>query len=320
MKNPVVTVICTCFNHANYVGQAIDSVFGQSYDNIQLIVIDNNSTDGSATVIQNKINAQNPFLFIQNDSNVGLCKAFNQGLAKAKGEFVIDLAADDVLMPDRIAKQVEAFEKLPDDYAVVFSNATYINKNNQLLGYHYPINKTGLAKIKVVDGDVYAEILRHYYICTPTMMMRKSALDALGGYDEQLTYEDFDFFVRSSHRYKYFYLDQVLTQKRMTDNSLSSQFYKIDNKLLESSWQVCNKAYDLNRNEEEYKLLATRIRSFIKKCVVAQNPQQATKFRTLLTYIEDPGWQTNFWVYFCRLGLPVNFFYRCYNQWRNYRY
>jgi uncharacterized protein with NRDE domain len=99
-------------------------------------------------------------------------------------------------------------------------------------------------------------------------MMRKSVLMKLGGYDENLSYEEFDFFVRSAHDYKYYYLDEVLTYKRVLEGSMATQFYRVGNSMLKSSWEVCNKAYDLSRSQEEYDLLAHRIRGFIKKCFV----------------------------------------------------
>ncbi|MFN4144327.1 MAG: glycosyltransferase family 2 protein [Runella sp.] len=316
---PEVSIICTCYNHEAFVKESILSVMQQSYQPIQLIVIDNASTDGSRWVIQQLIEQYPQITFLRNTHNLGLCKAFNQGLEIASGKYIIDLAADDVLLPTRIEKQVEAFEALPKDYAVVFSNAAYIDAKGQKLGYHFALDNKGKTDGVVPTGDVYKEILRRYFICTPTIMMRKSVLLKLGGYDENLSYEDFDFFVRSAHDYKYHYLDEVLMHKRVLNGSLATQFYQVGNQMLRSSWEVCNKAYDLNRTQEEYDLLAKRIRQFIKKCVVAEAPEQAAAFRKLLNYIEDPGWQTDLLVALCRLPLPVNWAYQRYAKWRNQR-
>jgi hypothetical protein len=181
------------------------------------------------------------------------------------------------------------------------------------------LGANGHAEGVVPTGDVYKEILRRYFICTPTIMMRKSVLMKLGGYDENLSYEDFDFFVRSAHDYKYYYLDEVLTYKRVLEGSMATQFYRVGNAMLKSSWEVCNKAYDLSRSQEEYDLLAHRIRGFIKKCFVAEDAKQATEFRKLLNYIEDPGWETELLVMACRLHLPVNRVYQHYAKWRSHR-
>lgn len=292
----------------------------QTYSPIQLIIIDNASTDESRRVIQRFTEEYPEVVFLRNTHNIGLCKAFNQGLGEAAGKYVIDLAADDIMPPDRIEKQVHAFESLPKDYAVVFSNAAYIDPLGVKLGYHYALGPSGHAHGKVPTGDVYKEILRRYFICTPTIMMRKSALMKLGGYDENLSYEDFDFFIRSAHDYKYHYIDEVLMYKRVLNDSLATQFYQVGNSMLRSSWEVCNKAYDLSRSQEEYDILASRIREFIKKCFVAEDPEQALAFRKLLNYIEDPGWKTDLLVLLCRLHLPVNWLYRYYAKWRIHRH
>ncbi len=317
--NPEVTVICTCYNHELFVRESLLSVIRQTYPSIQLIVIDNASTDESRRVIQRFVDEYPRVIFLRNTHNMGLCKAFNQGLGEATGKYVIDLAADDVMSHDRIEKQVRAFESLPKDYAVVFSNAAYIDSSDQKLGYHYALGPNGFAQGTVPSGDVYKEILRRYFICTPTIMIRKSVLMKLGGYDENLSYEDFDFFIRSAHDYKYHYLDEVLMYKRVLDGSLATQFYRVGNSMLRSSWEVCNKAYDLSRSQEEYDLLAGRIREFIKKCFVAEDAEQALAFRKLLNYIEDPGWETDLLVLLCRLHLPVNWLYQRYAKWRNHR-
>ncbi len=313
-RQPLVTVILTAFNHQNFVRQSIESVFAQEYSNIQLIVIDNASTDDTLGVIE-RIQVNYPgFQLIKNIFNKGLCKAFNQGLALAKGKYVIDLSGDDVFLPGRIKRQVKAFESASQDTAVVFSNAQYIDVDGTPLRYHYHVGKDGKAVGKVPTGDVYKKILERYFICTPTMMMRTEIMLLLGGYDETLHFEDFDFWVRSSVKYKYLYVDEVLTLKRNTPDSLRTLVYKKGSGILDACYKVCNKAYDLNRDQEEFEILAKRIRSFIRKCLYAQEFELAEQFRKLLNYIENPGWRTEIIVLMCKWHVPLNLIYRFYLQ------
>lgn len=312
IDKPLVTVVCTVFNHEQYLKEAIASVCNQTYPNIQLIVIDNASQDRSTALIQQMISDLPDSTFIQNAFNKGLCAAFNQGLKIAKGKYIIDLSADDILHPSRIERQVEAFENLSDDYGVLFSNAVYIDKSGQRLDYHFNIDSQGHSLVQIPSGDVYKYVLQQYFICTPTMMMRKRVLDEMGGYDETLVFEDFDLWVRSSSRYKYHYQDEVLTSKRVLKNSLASLITKKKNKLLESSYIVCNKAYDLNRTQEEFDILAARIKTFIRKCFYAQEFELALKFSKLLNYIENPDLLTSFIIFLSRMHVPVNGIYRLY--------
>ncbi|HEV7379821.1 MAG TPA: glycosyltransferase, partial [Dyadobacter sp.] len=273
---------------------------------------DNASTDQTLPILEHAKENHPELTLIRNVFNKGLCKAFNQGLALAKGKYVIDLSGDDVFFTNRISSQVAAFESCTEDYAVVFSNASYIDVNGKHLRYHFRIDHQQKAKEKVPSGDVYKRVLEKYFICTPTMMMRTEVLKKLGGYDESLTFEDFDFWIRSASTYKYYYLDEILTAKRDVPDSLKSHILDKGSGILDSCYTVCNKAYDLNRDQEEFDLLAERIRSFIRKCLYAQEFDLALKFRKLLNYIENPGWKTELVVIMCRLHIPVNFLYRFY--------
>ncbi|WP_159470734.1 glycosyltransferase [Dyadobacter sp. 3J3] len=312
IDEPLVTVVLTAFNQGKYIAETLGSIFAQTYPNLQIVVIDNASTDGTVALIENIVSDFPEFTVIKNPENIGLCRAFNQGLALAKGKYIIDLAADDIMMPGRIAHQVLALENLGEDYGVVFSNAQYIDANGEVLNFHYSVDTKLKAEKPVPSGDVYKSILEKYFICTPTMMMRTKMLTEIGGYDESLDFEDFDLWVRSAVKYKYFYLDEVLTRKRNVPGSLSTQIYKKGNSLLQTCFIVCNKAYELNRDQEEFDLLAARIRTFIRKCFYAQEFELALRFRTLLNYIENPGIATEMIVMLCRMHLPVNSLYRFY--------
>ena len=292
------------------------SVVQQTHDDVELIVIDNASTDTTAQKIREFCRHNPGIRFISNAWNKGLCTAFNQGLHFASGKYIIDLSADDVLLPERIARQVTYFESLPDDYGVIFSNAQYLDAQSNPLHYHYATDENGKAAEKIPEGDIYLAVLKRYFICTPTMMMRRSLLDRLGGYDESLAYEDFDFWVRSAVICKYSYQDEVLTQKRILRRSLSTRSYEPGSGMLESTYVVCNKAYDLNRNQAEFDALALRIRAYIRKCFYTQEFELAGRFRQLLNYIEDPGLATEFIVLLCRLRLPFNWLYRVYYDWK----
>ncbi|WP_375444224.1 glycosyltransferase [uncultured Fibrella sp.] len=309
---PWVSVICTCFNQGEFVQQSLHSVVGQTYPNVELIVIDNGSSDRSAEEIAAFCALFPSTRFIRNATNRGLCRAFNQGLALAIGDYVIDLAADDVMLPQRVARQVDQFMSLPAYYGVVFSNATYIDTQGEFLRHHHPVRPDGRTTERVPTGDVFQDVLTRYFINTPTMMMRRDMLVALGGYDETLAYEDFDFWVRSARSYRYAYIDEVLTQKRVLPNSLGQQIMKADNTLLDSTWRVCYKAYELCETPDEYKALADRIRQFIRKCFYAEQYTLAAKFGQLLIQIEPAGFPSRVILLFCRMHLPVNSMYRRY--------
>jgi glycosyltransferase involved in cell wall biosynthesis len=312
MEMPLVSIICTTYNHEKYVQETLKTALEQTYPALELIVIDNASTDQTVQRIQEICATYPKIEFVVNSWNKGLCSAFNQGLRLAKGKYILDLSGDDPMLPERISRQVSFFESLPEEFGVIFSNAEYITTDGRSLGYHYGTDAYGKSLKSIPHGDVYQQVLEGYFICTPTMMMRRTVLVHLKGYDESLTYEDFDFWVRSSNRWLYGYQDEILTRKRIVPHSLATQVYRPGSGMLESTYRVCNKAYDINRTQEEFHALANRIRTFIRKCFYAQEFELALRFRTLLNYIEDPGLITNLIVFLCQMRLPVNRLYRLY--------
>ena len=313
---PLATVICICHNHEGYVVEALQSVIEQCYTNIELIVIDNGSTDLSVERIHEFVEKHPTVRFIRNLTNQGLNRAFNQGLALARGQYIIDLSADDVLLPYRVARQVSALEQLPNSYGVVFSNAAYVDANGRETGYHYPIDLNGRAWSVVPVGDVFIPVLASYFICTPTMLIRREVLTELGGYDETLAYEDFDFWVRSARRYQYAYVDEVLTHKRQLAGSLSTQVTLSNNPLLATTLAVCRKAFALCHNDDERAALAIRLRACIRKAFYAEQFDLAMQFGTLHHQIAKPNALTRLVLRLSRLRIRVNTIYRWYVRCR----
>lgn len=250
-----VTVIVLSHNHIDYFRQCLESVRLQDYNNIQLIVIDDGSTDGTAEAIQTYLDEYFPHApFLRFDAPIGNCRAFNRGLKLARGKYIIDLAADDVMLPQRVTKQVQGFTSAPQEVGVMYSNAEYIDHRSRVKKMHFSDKETPPS------GNLYALLLARHYICAPTMMIKKMVFDELGGYDPTLAYEDFDFWVRSAIKYKYHYQDEILTQKRNVQGSLGKRFSdrKKAQRMYESTLQVCHKAMLLNKTIEHQLALSQR--------------------------------------------------------------
>lgn len=287
MGIPLITVICLCYNHAPFLKEAILSVLNQTYGNIQIIVVDDASTDNSVAIINDLVNKHLQIRFIKLKNNMGNCTAFNRGLALAQGKYIIDFATDDVMAKDRVERQVKFFEQLDPWYGVIFSDAEYINEEGDYLKFHYPRNKQGKLLKKIPEGDVYSDLLSTYFISPPTMMIKKEVLDYLGGYDEQLAYEDFDFWVRSSRKYKYAYQDECLTKVRIVSGSHSATHYKKGDLKLYSTYLVCKKAIKLNENENERNSLIKRVKYEIRHSVFSENFAEATLFIEILKELNE---------------------------------
>lgn len=283
MQSPLVTVCCLCYNHGDYLREAVESVLNQTYRNIQIIIVDDASTDASAAEIRQLAKQYPSVELLLLNQNVGNCKAFNSALHLIKGDFVIDFATDDVMTLDRIEKQVNFFETLDESTGVVFTDAVYIDREGKFLRNHYEYLLKKKLLHQIPQGDVYRDVLAKYFIASPTMMMRRSVLNSLGGYDETLTYEDFDFWVRSARLFKYAFLNEKLTKIRKTGSSMSAGWYVPGDKQLYSTYLVCKKAQKLNKDEEGAKALVIRVRYEFRQSVISENHKEAELFYTLLT-------------------------------------
>jgi len=277
VNQPLVSVICLCYNHKKYLERAVESVLFQSYNNIELIIVDDASSDGSqelAKQLGTKYNLRTLVL----PENQGNCKAFNAGFSLSRGKYIIDLAADDVLLEDRILTGVKLLEEMDEDYGVHFCDIELINEDEQSLGTHFKRDNDGKLVEQVFDGDMYELLLEKYYIPTPTMMIKRVLLEHLGGYDEALSYEDFDFWVRSSRSFKYCFTDKVLMQKQVITNSHSSMQYRRKNPHSMSTAKICAKALKLNKTRREDRALLKRINYELRWALITENWEAAQLF------------------------------------------
>jgi glycosyltransferase involved in cell wall biosynthesis len=282
MNSPLVSIICLSYNHAHTIKETLESVFMQTYVPVELIVVDDHSEDQSREIIELLTRERPKIKKVFLNRNVGNCKAFNIGFGMSAGEFIIDLAADDVLMKDRVRTGVDCLTRSGKEYGVHFSDAEYIDVNSRHIRYHYKRDSRGRLLEMIPQGDIYHEVLSRYFICTPTMMMRRNVLEDLEGYDENLAYEDFDFWVRSSRKYKYCYSDQVLVKKRILGNSLSSRQYIKGSSLLASTYAVCLKAERLNKRAQDHRGLMKRAAFECRQALRSGNYKMALKFAALI--------------------------------------
>ncbi|GCC50155.1 glycosyltransferase family 2 protein [Chryseotalea sanaruensis] len=256
----LVSVICLCHNHKAFVKEALQSVLQQTYTNIQLIIVDDASTDGSQKVITEFVSQHPGIQYISLSENVGSCKALNIALASANGDFIIDLAADDVLLPERIKKGLDTLEKCGEDYGLQFSDAIIINAEGRQLGLH----SDKFPHESIPHGDIYKDLIERYFICSPTMMFRKALIQELNGYDEELSYEDFDLWIRSSRKWKYCYSSEALIKRRVVPGSLSHKQFSLRSNHQYSTYLICKKIMCLNRADEEKQALNRRIKYEIR--------------------------------------------------------
>ena len=292
-ENPLVSIICLAYNHEKFVMETLNSAFQQNYQPIELIIVDDCSSDSTKSVINNWLLSHPEVQFIANEKNIGNTKSFNNALKLAKGEYVIDLAADDLLLPNGIQMQINAFQKSEfKNLGVVYGNAAIINEDGSFNSYYFPIDKNGKVISKRIIGDIYSSVLTTGdSICSVSALIKKSVFDFLGGYDETLAYEDLDSWIRASREFEFDFIDEILIKKRTVGNSLGSNFYQKNHSINISTYKILKKALQLNRSKEEDLALQKRVHYEII---------HSFKNQSLILFIKNIGlrltisWRKNF--------------------------
>jgi glycosyltransferase involved in cell wall biosynthesis len=317
MREPLVTVICLCYNHERFLKQAIESVIKQSHASIQIIVWDDASSDNSPTVIRQLAKVYPQLEVTLSEKNEGNCRAFNRAYLQARGEFIVDFSTDDVMHELRLEKQLKHFSLADEDTGVVFTDATYIDEHGAFIRHHYEHLFRYRLINEVAAGNVFSSVLDTYYIASPTMMMRRSVLDRLGGYDEDLAYEDFDLWVRSARMFRYAFLDERLTFIRKSASAMSSTWYEVGDKQLKSTYLVCLKAVELCQSDDERQALIRRVKYEFKHSAVSGNRTEAGLFWKLLNTLSPVDGRDKFWFVINAMRLPLGKLRRLYH-WLRY--
>lgn len=214
-KKPLVSVIIPAYNYEAYVRLAIQSVIAQSYRNIEIIVVDDGSTDGTSDAVRSFGSRVRYFL----KDNGGLSVARNFGIDKAKGDFFLFLDADDELEPTAIELMHNCMLELSADYALIACSFSKINEEGDVIGAQ--------GNIPSGDTDITCRqlILRNRF--PVTALIRRRAIINCGIFDPEfgsgLGSEDRDMWVRIASVYKVRMLAGHLLRKRVHGLNMSSK-------------------------------------------------------------------------------------------------
>lgn len=220
---PLVSVIVLCFNTGTYVVEALDSLFSNGYSNLEILCIDDASSDGmSVNLLEGYFADKENVRFKVNSENIGVIRNLNLALTQISGDFII-LLGDDVLLPGKIAGDVAAFMGAESSTAVVFSICQSIDENGKLFPEFSPSLKYPHTIPQRPSRDEF--LAAGGYVSSPTAMLRKSAIERIGGWDERINWEDKQmWFALFRAGYTFSFRPQVTAHYRRRPNSLGSVF------------------------------------------------------------------------------------------------
>ena len=284
-SNPLVTVICLCYNHESFVVEALESVLNQTHKNVELIIADDFSTDNSVQVIENWLKKNPKIPFLINKENLGNTKSFNQCLKIAKGEYIIDLAADDILKSDCIENQLKGFNTtVHQNVGVIYGNAELVTEKGDFIKDYFITDKQKRRIKSQPTGDIYIGLLNgNNNLCSITALIKREVFENLEGYDETLAYEDYDFWIRAARIYHFDYIDKILVQKRVLKNSMYTLLEKKNNKKTNyfnySTYLILKKVIHLNNKKVEFIAMLKRIHFEMTVAFKTRN------FKLLIKYV-----------------------------------
>ncbi len=226
MVNPRVSIGIPSYNHGKYISETIDSILNQTFQDFEIIITDDGSSDNTIEVLKSFSDPRIKLYVF--DKNRGACKALNNCINKSRGEYFAYVSSDDIWEHNKLEKQVKFLDensKIP----LVFTKVKIIDENGKQF-----MNKNHFYFAIFEEENRSREewLNRFFYkgncICHPSIMIRKSIYDEIGYYNEQMAnLPDFDMWVRLCLQYDFHILDEKLTKFRIRENEKNMSGNKI---------------------------------------------------------------------------------------------
>lgn len=205
MKKSLVSIITPVYNGQDFLDRCIKSVLAQTYENWELLLIDDGSSDNSVQIIENYLE-DNRIKLLRNESNSGIPTTRNKGIENSTGEFIALLDQDDEWLPHKLEKQVSRFLEIDDSFGLIYSNVE-VRTDQGILSDQ----KKEIEPEASIQSNLELMLSRNL-ITSPTAMVKRKALEEVGLFDESIRWggDDYDLWIRIAHKFKFDYIDEVL--------------------------------------------------------------------------------------------------------------
>jgi glycosyltransferase involved in cell wall biosynthesis len=216
---PRVSVLLTCYNHFAYLPQALESVRAQTFTDLEVIALDDGSSDGSREWLAGQPGIQ----YVFNSENLGTYATLNVGLERASGELIAVLNDDDVWAPTKLSKQIELLDASPR-VGLVHTGGYFIDGSGNRtegnpLGFRFPTFET---------GDILLGLVYENKIIASAALARRSCFDRLGGFDPSYFGSgDWQMWFRIAEEYYAGFVDEPLTMYRVHGGNASHKLERI---------------------------------------------------------------------------------------------
>jgi len=275
-NSPLVSVIIPAYNAEAFISETLKSVLAQTYQNIEILVVDDGSQDRTYEIVQS---------FAANDSRIQLLRQSNQGaiaarnlaIEKSKGEFIAPIDADDIWYPQNLEKQVQCMIQADSSVGLVYAWSAHIDEKGLLIG---------AGRTSTLQGDVYLSLVQDNFVGSgSTPLIRRSCFDKVGAYNYKLKEEnaegcaDWDLYLRIAECYEFQVVPEFLIGYRQLGSSMSSNYKK----MLESYSLVMAEAQQRNPQLPVSIYQASRVNFYV--------------YLSYQTRRQGNHWNTFYWLY-----------------------
>ncbi len=211
-EKPLVSILLLSMNHELYVENSIESLKDQTYNNIEIIYLDNASSDKTFVKAKNALSVIGiPHKIFRNKESKGISANFNFMIGQSSGSYIIALSTDDWLTKDSVEEKINYFHLHPE-FAMVY---------NSCYSYNYDTKRTAICskKNKFKEGWVLKDVLKENFISTTGCMIKKSTLETVGLFDENSPIEDWDMWIRIAEKFPIGLVNKELAYYGVKDGS-----------------------------------------------------------------------------------------------------
>lgn len=256
-QNPMVSIIVPAYNHENYVGECIESIINQTYNNIELIILNDGSKDKTMQAIkkyEEKCEERFTNFLVIDKENEGICKTLNRGIKESNGKYVCFLASDDMILSDKIKKQVNYLQINEDIKELICNGYIYYGDNKIKELFYKSIPKW----TKLSHKEIFKKSLCGNFF-NPFGMYDREVFDKIGLFNESLNFEDWDMHLRIVYNYKIGYLDEPLFlyrrhEKNITNEDIKNVYYMYEGRIqtLDTITNMYNVSFLIKRKVYSY--------------------------------------------------------------------
>lgn len=210
---PPVSVVLPTYNRAGVLRDSIESVLNQTYADFELIVVDDASTDDTESIVAGLEDSR--IRYVKHEVNRGAAAARNTGIDEARGDVVAFQDSDDEWLPEKLEKQMAAFDDAAANVGVVYTGMhRTVDGEERYLPY---------PGVEPKEGDIRRSIVRQNFVSTQMAAVRRECFEEVGVFDKSVTpLEDWELWLRFSERYRFLLVDEPLVVAAVNADSISN--------------------------------------------------------------------------------------------------